>query len=397
VLRSWQAFFFPVLLLVTSCADPQSASGPPALRLESEESREGDLDTTLAARLAEAHMPGLSACVVARGAVAWCKAYGLADVGEGRPVTEDTVFLLASISKTFTATALMQVWETGAFGLDFDVAAAAPFPVRQPMFDVPISYRMLLSHTGSVRDDWATLGELYTLGADPTVTLDQAVSGYFDPEGRYYDASKNFVPAPPGTRFEYANMGFALVGYLVSAWTKTDFAAWTRDHIVRPLGLAHTSWRLDDFPAGALATPYAWDGAGYVPYEQYTFADYPDGGLRTTAPELGRFLAAMTRGGELDGQRILRADTVASMLAVQYPAIAPGQGLCFYHLERGGEDWVGHVGEEHGAATEMFFRPSDGLGFVLLMNGDWGVDRSPIAAISAIEQAIIDFGEDLQR
>jgi len=287
----------------------------------------------------------------------------------------------------------MQVWETGAFGLDDGVAAAAPFPVQQPRFDVPITYRMLLTHTGSVRDDWATLGELYDRGEDPDVSLYGAVSGYFDPDGRYYDAARNFVPAAPGTRFEYTNMGFALAGYLVQAWTKTDFAAWTREHIVGPLGLAHTSWRLDDFPSDALATPYAWDGARYVPYGQYTFADYPDGGLRTTAPELARFLAAITAGGELDGRRILRADTVASMLAVQRPAIAERQGLGFYHVDIGGEDWVGHVGEERGAATEMFFRPSDGLGFVLLMNGDWGSDRSPV---SAIEEALIRFGEGLE-
>ena len=386
MLRSWQAFFLPALTLVASCAAPQGASGPPARGGES------DLDAYVAARLAEAHVPGLSACIVARGAVAWCKAYGLADVGAGRPVSEDTVFLVASVSKTLTATALMQVWETGAFGLDDDVAGAASFPVRQPRFDVPISYRMLLSHTASVRDDWETLGELYDRGGDPGVSLSGTVSGYFDPHGRYYDAAKNFVPAAPGTRFEYTNMGFALAGYLVQALTKTDFAAWTRGHIMDPLGLSRTSWRLDDFPAGALAMPYAWDGASYVPYGQYTFADYPDGGLRTTAPELGRFLAAIAGGGALDGRRILRADTVASMIAVQHPAIAKRQGLGFYHADIGGEDWVGHVGEERGVATEMFFRPSDGLGFVLLMNGDWPGDRSPV---SAIEAAIIHFGEDL--
>jgi CubicO group peptidase (beta-lactamase class C family) len=387
VLRPWQAFFFfPALTLVASCTGPEHGVGPPAL------GGEGDLDTYVTARLAEAHMPGLSACVVARGAVAWCKAYGLADVGERRPVTEDTVFLVASISKTFTATALMQVWETGAFGLDDDVAAAAAFPLRNPRYDGPVSYRMLLSHTGSVRDDWDTLAELYTLGADPKVSLSTAVTGYLDPGGRYYDAAQNFVPAPPGTRFEYTNMGFATVGYLVQALTGSDYAAWSREHLMQPLGLSHTSWRLEDFPPEALATPYGWDGVGYTPYEQFTFADYPDGGLRTTAPELARFLAAIAGGGTIDGHRILRAGTVPAMIAVQYPAIAEHQGLGFYHADIGGEDWVGHVGEEHGVATEMFFRPSDGLGFVLLMNGDWGTDRGPV---SALEGAIIRFGEGL--
>jgi CubicO group peptidase (beta-lactamase class C family) len=352
-----------------------------------------ELDALVGARLADAHVPGLSACVVERGAVLWCKAYGLADVAARRPVTEDTAFLVASVSKTITATALMQVWETGAFGLDDDVAAAATFPVRQPAFDTPISYRMLLTHTGSVRDDWQTLDHFYTRDADPGTSLRGAVDGYFDPAGPYYSASNNFVHAAPGTRFEYANMGYALTGWLVEALTRTDFAAYTRDHVFSPLGLGHTSWHLDDFAADALATPYAWDGARYVPYEQYTFADYPDGGLRATAHDLARFLAAIAGGGAIDGRRILREDTVASMLAVQLPAIAPRQGLAFYHVDAGGKDWVGHIGMERGAATEMFFRPSDGLGFVMLMNGEFPSDLQPIADI---EQALVRAGERLR-
>jgi CubicO group peptidase (beta-lactamase class C family) len=112
------------------------------------------LDALLTANMAEAHMPGLAACIVKGGKVAWCNGYGLADIEANRAVTPDTVFLIASVSKTVTAVALMQLWENGAFELDDDVAMALPFAVDHPSSGLPITYRGLLTHTASVRDNW---------------------------------------------------------------------------------------------------------------------------------------------------------------------------------------------------------------------------------------------------
>ena len=336
-------------------------------------------------------MPGLAACLVKAGRVAWCNGYGLADVEATRPVTTDTAFLIASVSKTVTATALMQLWERGAFELDDDIAGAVPFQVAHPGSAQPITYRGLLTHTASVRDNWAMLDAFYDHDGEPDIPLLDAVSGYFQPGGAYYDAQKNFLPSPPGTQYTYANMGITLAGYLAEALAGEDFADLSRETVFEPLAMDHTSFRISDFDEEELAMPHTWKAGAYEPRGHYTFADYPDGGLRTTAPDLARFLAAVSSGGALDGIRVLGEATVAEMMKVQRPEIAPSQGLVFQHVESGGEEWIGHDGVESGVATQMYFRPADGLGFVLLMNGDWG-DKQPIRVI---RKALVSFGETL--
>ena len=267
---------------------------------------EARVDDAIARGMDEARVPGLAACIVRDGAVAWCKGYGLADVAAGRAVTPDTPFLLASISKVFTATALMQRWERGGFDLDEDVSKVAAFPIRYPGPSTPITYRRLLAHAASVADGPAMQG-FYAYGKDPDLSLEQVVRGYFVPGGAYYDAGENFLHANPGTVHRYSNMGFALLGYLVEAQEGQDFAASTAETIFAPLGMKDTSWRLADFPPDTLAVPHRWNGRAFESYGQYSFADYPNGALRSSARSVATFLASQARGGELGGHRILQA------------------------------------------------------------------------------------------
>lgn len=351
------------------------------------------LDATVTAKMAAAHVPGLSTCVVKEAKVAFCRAYGLADIDAQQPVSSDTVFLIASISKTVTATVAMQLWEQSAFQLDDDVENYLSFSAHHPSSSEPFTFRRLMTHTSSVRDDWDTLDELYdTSGGDPSISLYHAMKGYFDPSGVYYDATNNFVPSPPGTTYEYSNEGIALIGYLAEAITGTAFADLAKENVLAPLAMNRSSFRISDFQPGDIAMPYGWSGAAFTAYGHYTFADYPDGGLFTTAPDLSRFLAAISGGGALDGQRILQSSTIAQMTSVQFPSIAPQQGIVFQHVDIDGDDWIGHSGAESGVATDMYYRASDGLGFVVLMNGDWPADPTPVYDL---EDALIAYSASL--
>lgn len=377
---------------------PMVSSGPPAVsglapaRWDLDDNPESaELDAVLTDCMARARMPGLSACIFKGGELRWCKGYGLADIAAGRPVTPDTAFLMGSVSKTVTVTTLMQLWERGAFQLDDNVGRFVPFRVAHPHTLAPFTLRGLLTHTASVRDNWTTLNYLYHYPGQPAMTLGETVTHYFDPSGAYYDPYSNFLPDPPGTLYEYANMGVTLAAYLAEIVTQRDFADLSRERVIEPLGMRRTSWRISDFAPEDLAMPYAWNGRTHVPYGHYTFADYPDGSLRTTAPDLARFLATISLGGALDGVRILKESTVEEMLRPQVPKIRPVQGLIFYHVETGPDHWIGHDGAESGAATQAYYRTRDGLGFVLFMNGDWG-DPEPI---TDIRKALIEFGETL--
>ena len=126
----------------------------------------GDLDAFILEQLERDRAPGFSAAVVAGSSLVWSAGYGLADVHRETVMTPDTIQNIGSISKTITATAVMQLFETGQFGLDDDVSEYLPFQVRNPRYpDAPITFRQLLAHRSSIKDGPA-YGESYACG-DP--------------------------------------------------------------------------------------------------------------------------------------------------------------------------------------------------------------------------------------
>lgn len=113
------------------------------------------IDTFLQNYMFTHHIPGMSACIIKNGKVAWAKAYGLADIANNKPVTTNTIFMIESVSKIITADALMNVWENGTFNLNDSINSVLPWNVHNPWFpNVPITFSQLLTHTSSIRDSW---------------------------------------------------------------------------------------------------------------------------------------------------------------------------------------------------------------------------------------------------
>jgi CubicO group peptidase (beta-lactamase class C family) len=332
-----------------------------------------ELDDEIRAQMAAGRLPGLAASVVKPDGSVWSHGYGWANLEHGRSVTRDTVFMLASVSKTIVSVAVMQAVEDGLLDLEGDVGAVVPFPVRNPEFpDDPITLRMLLTHTSTISDDWDALTRVYVDGDSP-VALGNFLADYFTPGGRWYDAERNFLSSHPGRRYRYCNVAVSLAAYLVEAASGIAFDAWCADRIFTPLGMKDTSWHLAGLRRHDVAMPYRYvvTEDRYRALGQYGYPDYPDGQLRTTVTSLSRFLRAFTGGGELDGVRILQEDTVREMRMSQVPDEIAGQGLIWYVLHRRGERYWGHNGGDSGVATQMFFRPTDGTGVITLTNGDW--------------------------
>ena len=283
---------------------------------------DSDLDAFITQSMVQGGHPGLAALIIKNGQVVWSANYGLAQVDPAVPVTDDTLFMLASISKTVTSVAILQLWEDGWFELDDDINDYLPFPVINPHFpDVPITFRMLLTHTSSIQDNNGMLyGSRIYCDGDSPISLREFVEGRLVPGGEYYASS--YTVAPPGAVFEYSSYGFALLGYLVESISGIPFDEYTRLNIFEPLGMSSTGWHLADLGSASIAMPYrcndnSSDGkSAFVCHAlgQYGFPDYPDGSLRTSARQLARFLGAIMNGGELDGVRILEASTVQAML-----------------------------------------------------------------------------------
>jgi CubicO group peptidase (beta-lactamase class C family) len=351
--------------------------------------------TDLTSQLEALKVPGLAAGIVKNGRLLCTASAGMADLDARRPVTADTLFTLASTSKTITATAVMQLFDDGLLQLDGDVNAYLPFQVHVPSCpSKPITARQLLTHTSSIADNTklincpltcvygSTLNPLVTRGADSPIALGDWVRGYLDPSGEHYDAKANFESGCPGTISDYSNMGVTLGASLVESIAKTSFEKFCKDRIFTPLGMKETSWKLLDIDPAHLAVPYDHNPKGYVAYGQFGEPDYPDGQLRSSVNELSRFLIMFMQFGEYDGKRILAKSTAEEMRKPQ-TSLDDTQGLVWFYDDFGPARprVLGHDGSDNGTSTNMFFDPADGVGVILLSNGMWSDknDDSPAA------------------
>lgn len=329
-------------------------------------------DAFLNQALTAGRMPGGSFTVVKDGQWVYHRSLGKASIAENKNVTPQTVFMMASVSKTMIATAAMQLWERGRLNLDVDINRYLSFPVRNPAHPADsISTRMLLTHTSSIEDDVNTLSSLYVYGDSP-IPLDSFLKNYLVPGGLYFNATNNFSTALPGGAHSYSNVASTLAAYVVEAITGDAFHHYCDTAIFQKLCMSPASFTLSGIADTALiARPYYWDNGTYVDAGLYGYPDYPDGQLRTDAPGLSRFMTALLNHGVLNGARILDSATVAYMLQSQTSVSPYMQGIIFYAAPSSSGDLLwGHNGGDAGVNTAMYFNPQKKLGVIVLTNGD---------------------------
>ncbi|MFP6751902.1 MAG: serine hydrolase domain-containing protein, partial [Pirellulaceae bacterium] len=286
---------------------------------------------------------------------------------------DQTLFQLASISKTITATAVMQLVEQDRISIDADINSLLPFPVRNPRHpEVSITLRQLLTPTSSLRDNWGVLEGTWVQDRDFPHSLAESMIRYFTPGGRYYSRGKNFYEWAPGTRSRYSNVAFAMVAFIAQTQAGVPFEQLCQQGIFAPLGMEGCGYRLSEVDQGLVAMPSIWRArAGqFRSLGHHGYLDFPSGTLRTSAPQLARFLLSFIGNGQVDETRILKEETVHLMRQSAFPRIAPGQGLAWYRDRVGGSRVMGHDGSDPGVTTIMCFRPADGIGVVVLMNAE---------------------------
>ena len=357
------------------------------------------LDEFILEKMKADNVPGLAACIVNKDKLVWIGAFGWADIENKVPMTEKTIQNIGSISKTITATAVMQLWEKGKLKLDDDVNGYLPFQVRNPRFpDDPITFRQLLTHKSSIKDGPA-YEQSYACG-DPAVSLKDWIKGYLVPGGKYFSEEGNFHTWKPGTieipkgPRAYTNVGFGLLGYLVEIISGQDFSEYCKKNIFTPLGMKNTGWYLADVEIANHAIPYTLISERFqlpegITFETflprygkdkqstktgelfahclYSFFNYPDGLIRTSVRELSQFLRAYINDGVYGNKRILKKETVQMMLSDAHF----GRGLCWSALKlKNGDAAWGHGGGDPGISTQMLFRPKDGVGVIIFFNFD---------------------------
>lgn len=362
------SFLVPVVLLLSSFVLFSCDGDEPIKVDEIILSSKDSINASIINEMQTQHISGVSVAITKDDAIIFEGQYGLADRESERSITNQTAFLLASVSKLVTGTALMQLHEAGHFQLDDDITNYLPFSIDLPYDDGPITFRMLLTHTASIGDNETVQDQQYYYGEDSPITLANFMEDYFTESGAYYDDYENFTDDVPGTGFTYSNMGTALEGYLVETISGQDFDTYCDNNIFNPLCMTNTSWRLADMDENLLARPYLYDN-GYEVYQHYTFTDYPNGGLRATAKDMAHFLIMYAQSGRFNDTNILTSETVNDMTALQIPNIADDMGLQWFVLDADEDTW-GHDGGEQGTTTLTGYSKSSKVGVVVLCNAE---------------------------
>jgi CubicO group peptidase (beta-lactamase class C family) len=359
------------------------------------------IDAVIAAKMEEADLMGLAAAVFVDGREVWSKGYGHRDYLRTQPFTPTTPMPIASISKTFTGVAMMRLVAEGELDLDADVNLYLPFRVRNPRFpEIPITLRMIATHTSSITDRWEIYRASYHWGGDAPLPLSEFVTSYFASDGSRY-AADNYTTAAPGKAREYSNIGAALVGFIIERLTGERLDAYTQRHIFTPLGMRSTGWFLSDLPTADLSTQFVEHEGWAIPLPPYGLTTYPDGGVRTTVSDLGRFFQALLHHGEYDGVRILPAAQADEMTRFQFdgPVFPEGYGPAegnsglFWRTRRNGE-LIGHGGSDPGVQTVMLATLDRRVAVVLFSNTSGALANR---AVDAIFMALRSYGESQVR
>jgi CubicO group peptidase (beta-lactamase class C family) len=329
-----------------------------------------NLDSTVKAIMTQDHIAGISAAAIDSGKVTWAGYYGYQNIEQKKPVTAQTLFAVASTSKTITAAALMQLYGMGKFKMNDDINKYLPFKVVNPGYpNVPITFGLLLRHRSAIRDNVDYLGPFWDVNkGDPTIPLGQFLKDYLAAGGKHYDATKNFFKERPDSAFHYSNIGVALVGYLVERISGVPFDQYCKQNLFAPLEMTTSSWHLSGLDTTYLAMPYDYSDSlkKFVPLGFGGYPDYPAGTLHTTALQFANFLISWTQDGKFKNKQVFKRSAVQLLTPDETNL---GYYTWFLNGTNKGELIYNHTGGDNGVMSFIAFNPKTKKGMVFIMNG----------------------------
>lgn len=319
--------------------------------------------------MSQSNVVGLAVAVVKNKKVIYNHSFGLKNAETNTPLTNDCIFRIASISKSFSATSVMQLVEAKQLSLDDDIGDLVGFKVRNPRYpETVITLRMVLSHRSSINDSQGYF------------TLD-----VINPD-KNPDWAKCYNDYEPGNGYMYCNLNFNMAGTIIEKRSGERFDQYVRRHILDPLGL-YGGYCVDSLDSTRFAAIYEYNGetkqfnpmpAAYAPRRE-EIANYimgystpvfsPTGGMKISANDLAEYMIMHMRLGKHKGKRIMSKKSARLM---QTPlSEKEGYGLAIGISEKlvPGKKLKGHTGSAYGLYSAMYFHPKEKWGIVVISNG----------------------------
>ena len=312
---------------------------------------------------------GLAVAVVKNGTLVYSQSFGQKNVERQQPLAKTDLFRIASISKSFSATAIFQLIEKGKLSLSDDFSKVVGFRVRNPNFpNTVITLKMVMSHTSSINDS----------------------EGYFNfdvinPDKNIHWA-KCYNNYEPGKGYQYCNLNYNMIGSVIENLSGERFDRYIKGHILDPLNLSGGYW-VDELDSTRFSTLYEYNAStstfipspmAYNPRTdeiskyvmgQSTPVFSPTGGMKITATDLATYMAMHMFQGKYKGVRIISKKS-ARMMQTKISE-EEGYGLAIRTVSDliPGKVMKGHTGSAYGLYSMMFFQPKDKFGIVVMTNG----------------------------
>jgi CubicO group peptidase (beta-lactamase class C family) len=314
---------------------------------------------TLAQRMADLKVPGVSIAVFNDGAIEWARGYGMADVGEGRPVTPRTLFQAASISKPVAATAALKLVQDGRLQLDEDVNGwLGDWKVPGNRFTEvePVTLRRLVTHTaGMTVHGFPGYGE----GERVPTTVE-----VLDGAG---NTAAIRVDTVPGSIWRYSGGGYTVMQYLLTEVAGMPFPEIMRTTVLEPIGMSESTYEqpLPDARRAQAATGYRGDGSE-VDAKWHTYPEMAAAGLWTTPSDLARFAIEVQRAYAEDSDRVISPEMAKHMLEPGMNGWGLGPAITADGLR------FGHGGSNEGFRCQFAAFIEGGRGVAVMTNSDAG-------------------------
>ncbi len=312
---------------------------------------------------------GASVAVVKDGKIIYTHSFGLKDLENKAPLTDTDIFRIASISKSFSATAIMQLIADGKLSLEDDFGDLVGFKIRNPKFpNKKITLKMALSHTSSLNDSQGYLNlDLINPDKNP-------------------DYAKCYNDYEPGKGYQYCNLNFNLVGTIIEKKSGERFDQYIKRHVLKPLDL-YGGYCVDSLDSTRFVKLYEYHNdtrnftlstAAYAPRREeiknyvmgYTTPIFsPTGGMKISATDLAKYMLMHLNYGTSNGVKIIEKKYARLMQTKITEEEEYGLALRQTSTLIPNVKLIGHTGSAYGLYSTMFFNPKQKFGFVIITNG----------------------------